>query len=87
MDSRVCGRCSVSDESSDSCSTLPNNIEKLPTFSEHPREPGIGLDIRSNKCSHLEVTSQYLFSLFVLASVVIRRVCGGGRVFRPSTSI
>src|SRR5437660_7415779 len=43
MDSRVCGRCSVSDERSDSCRTLPNNIEKLPTFSEHPREPGTGL--------------------------------------------
>src|SRR5256884_3684900 len=49
MDSRVCGRCSVSDERSDSCRTLPNNIEKLPTFSEHPREPGTGLGRRSEE--------------------------------------
>src|SRR5256884_9543483 len=53
MDSRVCGRCSVSDERRDSCRTLPNNIEKLPTLSEHPREPGTGLGRISGRISEV----------------------------------
>jgi hypothetical protein len=40
MESRVCGRCPASDGF---CRTLPNNIESLPTFSEHSLEPGTGL--------------------------------------------